>query len=333
MKDRLRKCCLDSLAQLYVPEAGILAERLSWNGTAYERSAPGVLGTANVLLALYHLQSRGVPTPLDADRVLSRCVDEHLDRSGLAEIAVLLWADASGNKIHLARLWDELEQRLTRRESSTMLLSWALCAVCAYREAGGDRRSADAVAQGLHDRIVRNQVSRTGLFRVSDAREGRILRRRKPTAFLASQVFAIQALAVYSSTFGPASAADPAVRCADGLCALQGSLGQWWREYDVREGTVVRQYPVYSVNQDGAMPAALIHLGRAVQDRSFEEASERGVRWVFGANEPETSMLDEERSVILAGVGRDGDDVRVLREMYSYHPGRCLYALALGESG
>jgi hypothetical protein len=319
------------LPRFYLEQSGILAEKLTWDGTTYTAGAPSVRGTANVLLALFRLRSRNVPVPLDPDRMLDRCVDDHLERSGFPEIALLLWADAIGSKRHLPRLWAELQRRLPRSASSTMLLSWTLSGVSEYFKAGGERRATEDVARRLYDTITRNQFPRTGLFFASADRQG-LLRRRKPTAFLASQVFAIQALAQYSESFGVGPAVGPAVKCADRLCGLQGDRGQWWREYHVREGTVADEYPVYSVNQDGAVPTALHRIGRVARDHGFEKASDLGLRWLFGDNELNAPMLDEERAVVLAGLRREGGDFEIMREMPSYHAGRCLYALSLSDS-
>jgi hypothetical protein len=123
-----------------------------------------------------------------------------------------------------------------------------------------------------------------------------------------------------------------AAECARRLCGLQGPQGQWWRAYDVRKGTVAERYPVYAVNQDGAMPAALTLLARVAPGPHLEEASRRGLHWLFGANELGVSLVDEEHGVLLGGIGRQGEDFELLREMRAYHPGRCLHALALAES-
>jgi len=331
LRGRLLRCCLDSLPHFYLPEAGILAEGRSWDGERYRATEPSVRNTANVLLALYALRARGIESSLDADGILARCVADHLPSCEYPEIAFLLWADSLGSRAHSTRLWAELTHRLPDRASDTMLLSWTLCGVCAHARAGGDRRSTAALARSLRDRILQSRFPATGLFFASAARRG-LLRKLKPTASLSAQVFAILALAQYSETFGDADAQGAALQCADRLCGLQGPRGQWWWTYDVREGTVAEEYPVYSVNQDGAVPAALLMIGRAGRDGAFEQAAHRGLPWVFGANELEASLLDERHAVILRGIRREGEGFEVMREMRSYHAGRCLYWLALSET-
>jgi len=331
-KDRLQKVCLESLPRLYLEEAGILAKGVSWNGETYEVLKPSVLDTANVLLALYTLRSRGIEAPLDADRLLTQCVGDYLEHCDFAETVLLVWADSLGDRKHSERLWPLLQERLPRHSSNTMLLSWALSGVCEHFKAGGDRESTESLARNLYDTIAGNQFRRTGLFFSSNDREG-FLRKRRPLSHLPSQVFAIQALAEYSLTFSDKRAADLALRCADRLCALQGPQGQWWCVYNVREGTVAEKYPVYSVHQDGAMPTALNLVGRARQDHRLEEAGTRGLMWVFGNNELQTSLVDDKQKLVLRGIRQDDGKLAIIREMRSYHPGRCLHALASAGSG
>jgi hypothetical protein len=330
LRSRLLRCCLDSLPHFYLPEAGILAESRVWDGECYRATGPSVRNTANVLLALYHLRARGMESALDADRILERCVADHLQACGFPEIAFLLWADAVGNRTHAARLWAELTRRLPDGASDTMLVSWALCGACAHARTGRDRPPIAALARNLRDRILGNRFPATGLFFASGARHG-LFRRRKPTASLSAQVFAILALAQYIETFGDAEAEGAAIQCADRLCGLQGPRGQWFWSYDVCRGTVAEEYPIYSVNQDGAMPAALSMIGRAARDRTYERATDRGLSWVFGDNELESSMLDERHAVILRGIRREAEGFEIMREMRSYHAGRCLYWLAVSE--
>ena len=85
--------------------------------------------------------------------------------------------------------------------------------------------------------------------------------------------------------------------------AAQGPLGQWAWHYDVRTGAVVDRYPVYSVHQHGMGPMALRAVGEAT-GRRFDDALERSVAWVFGANELDESMIDPERGVIWRSIRR-----------------------------
>lgn len=333
LKDRLRRCFLEGLPRFHLEDAGILAGSLSPRGRDFAPGEPSVRDTANVLVGLYLLRSRGEEVPLDPDGLLARCVSDYLDRIEAPEIALLLWADALGPRAHGGALWPALERRVGRIGSSTMQLSWTLSGVCEHFDAGGNRAAAEARARALSRAILGNQSARSGLFFASAEREGFLRRRRRPVALLASQVFAIQALARYSECFREAPAADAAARCAERLCALQGPRGQWWRAYRVREGAIAQEYPVYTVNQDGAVPAALTLLGRVRADRGLERAGDLGFLWVFGDNELGASMVDESRAVVLAGIRRDGDRFEPMHEMRSYHPGRCLYALALSAPG
>jgi hypothetical protein len=144
---------------------------------------------------------------------------------------------------------------------------------------------------------------------------------------------------------------------AERLLACQHPLGQWAWHYNVRSGAVVDLYPVYSVHQDGMAPMALLPAERLL-GISTVPAVARGVRWLFGGNELNESLIDTERAVVwrsirrcaplrsvvyplklasLADVGRSlnlgarlasPDTLEIDREMRPYHLGFCLYAFS-----
>lgn len=96
-----------------------------------------------------------------------------------------------------------------------------------------------------------------------------------------------------------------AAALAEKLCDAQGERGQWWWLYDARDGDVVDGYPVYSVHQDGMAPMGLL-MASAALDRDFNEPIERSLRWLFGHNEVERSMVLPEQGLILRDVYRSG---------------------------
>ena len=96
-------------------------------------------------------------------------------------------------------------------------------------------------------------------------------------ASLSSQTFTIMSLALYSQTFGDPDFLQIATRCADKLCSLQGLQGQWWWVYNIDSGEVAEKYPVYSVNQDGAVPMALFPLQKALFTDKYEANIHKGL--------------------------------------------------------
>ena len=136
--------------------------------------------------------------------------------------------------------------------------------------------------------------------------------------------------------------------CADGICRVQGPLGQWWWHYDSKTGEVVGKYPVYSVHQHGMGPMALFALGEAAQ-RDFTREIYLGLNWIYGANELQTDMQDfsarviwrcirpakssmyyaEALSLLRSGTnGRTPRGLSTLYECWPYELGWLLYAFA-----
>lgn len=332
----LRRTCVASLDRFFLEKEGLFARSISWDGRSWKKTGPpSLLNTANVLMALYELSRHGHSHSIDAYSVMERLVTgyfQDLSRYDYSDAAFALWADAIGGRRHLSKLWEVLQGSLPRRVSDTMKLAWTLSALCHYFPVAEEPDPVSALARQLYKRIAANQSAATGLFHQSGDREG-WLGRRRPIASLSSQTYPIQAFALFGRAFGSAEALEKAQRCADTICRMQGPQGQWWWRYDVAKGSVAEKYPVYAVNQDGAIPMALGELQRALQDRRYEEAIARGIEWLFGDNELSTSLVDEEAGVIWRAIQQDDHgEFGIVHEMYSYHPARCLYGLC-GERG
>jgi len=104
-----------------------------------------------------------------------------------------------------------------------------------------------------------------------------------------------------------------------------------FRTATVRKGTVAQKYPVYSVHQDGAMPAALSLVSQACHSKAYDEAAHRGLAWVLGENELNVDLVDDQEALVLRGIDQRDDRFEIIRRMRAYHPGRCLYALAVSQ--
>jgi len=325
-RDILMRTCRASLERFYLPESGLFARSAIWDGAAWTRTEPSPGNTANVALALYQLRRHGMATPFDPDPMMWRLIVDHCRGLDYTGIAFLLWADSIGDRRYGTVLWKTLLERLPASASQSMQLGWTLSALCRYGPVATDTGAATRMAYELYRRIAANQSAKSGLFYASGAREG-WCRRRKPVTTLSSQTYPIHALASYGRVFGVTDAIDRATRCATAICRRQGPQGQWWWRYDVESGTVVEPYPVYSVNQDTAVPMALGELQRARGGRRDDTAVNRGLGWLFGQNELGQSLVDEQAGVIWRAIQPRETGFEVVREMHSYHPARCLYAL------
>jgi hypothetical protein len=322
----LWRTCTSSLKRFYLPDAGILARRLIWDGQELcPAPEPSPRNTAEVAKALYLLRRGDFPCPLDPDALMERVVNRYLPELEYPDVALALWADALGGGRHFPVLWQALRRRFPSGASDTMELAWTLSALCHTFPKSTAAAEVAALARLIGKKIARNQSQVTGLFYASSRREG-WLRRRSALASLSSQTFAVQGLALYARAFNVPEAMQRARRCADAFCGRQGPLGQWWWVYDVYTGEVREPYPVYSVNQDSAVPMALGELEWSGEPR-YAEAATRGLSWLFGENELGTSLVDEKAGVIWRAILKQNGKFTILREMYSYHPGRCLYTL------
>ena len=310
----------------YVLPAGIAARSMKQTGSGWELTEPCPLNTADVLKAAYALENVGVAPGLDTRALMDAVMRDYIPAGDYQVVALTLWAAAFGRATQARELANLLEARIPSDLSQSMSLGWVLAAVCAYAEAFDTRPTARSFAATLYGRLLANQNAKTSLFHASARREG-LLRRRVADATLSSQTYPVYALSQFARVFGASDALVAAERCADRLCALQGSQGQWWWRYDVAQGSVGSAYPVYAVNQDGAIPLAFGALQRELGDRRYDAAVNRGLLWESGANELSASLIDGEQNVVARCVESDSGGFRLTWEMYAYQPSRSLLAM------
>lgn len=322
--------CLTSLARFYLADSGMLAGKISWDGRQWIRDAPNVGNTADAAIALYRLRALGRPVPLDPDVLLRTIVDRISSTTAFEHRALMLWAAAIGNTTLVPGLCSDLVNAFASGHHGTLVLARTLSALSECLQAGHRDRNTIQLAQRIYAVIIGRQSSRTGLVHAS-GRGAVWWTRRQPIASLSAQTYSIHALAMFSAALGDHQALDHARRCADAICRLQGPTGQWWWQYDVARASVQQMYPVFSVNQDTAIPMSLGLLQRALGEERYRDHIERGLDWLFGDNELQRSLVDEQLGVIWRAVEPDDEGFRIVPEMRSYHPGRCLYALSLAD--
>ena len=121
----------------------------------------------------------------------------------------------------------------------------------------------------------------------------------------ADQVYPIQALSACHRLSANKRALEVASRCAEKICELQGTRGQWWWHYDRRTGKVLEGYPVYSVHQDAMAPMALFDLHLA-GGPDYSAAVAKGLSWMRNAPEINRSLIDSTHCTIWRKVDRRG---------------------------
>ncbi|ASY65966.1 hypothetical protein SJ05684_b49840 (plasmid) [Sinorhizobium sojae CCBAU 05684] len=213
-------------------------------------------------------------------------------------IALAAWAAAEAAEspatLLLRRLLELLE---TAAPIATVDCAWTLSAALAGRHLADTRALATLAAR----RLLECQA-RSGLFphMLPGSASGRL---RAHVGCFADQVYPIQALARLHAACGDFRALDAADACAERICALQGPHGQWWWHYDVRDGSVVEEYPVYSVHQHAMAPMALLDL-REAGGRAHWQPIIKGLEWLDQHTEVAVPLVADEEYLIWRKVMR-----------------------------
>jgi hypothetical protein len=258
--------------------------------------------------------------------MLRRLASDPICRNDVQVATLALWAAAVGRDPVADEIFSAVRGRMEGGCGQSMTLGWAICALCEYAKVDGRSDKAHGLANQLLTRLLENQNAKSGLFHASDRREG-LLRRRVRETTLSSQTYVILGIATYSRVFGDLRSLSAAERCASTICARQGPQGQWWWRYDAASGEISSRYPVYCVNQDSAVPAALRALQHALGDSRYEQAITRGVEWELGSNEVEHTLVDANGGTVARAVEEGATGFVVNHELYSYQPARFICAV------
>ena len=265
-----------------------------------------VVYTAINLIGLSAARSHGHQEASPAlNEDLESVVAHSCDTRRFGDLGLILWADAALGSPCVDGLLP-LVQRGTSADrmavTPTSELAWLLTGLAL---ASRNSRSADPtgeLAAAYYEALAGNYDQNSQLFRHTRARTRQTDLRARIGNF-ADQVYAIFALTVYYELTDSLPALQSALECARRICALQGQQGQWWWHYDTHYGTVASRYPVFSVHQDGMAPMALRRV-MAVSAEDFTGPIERGLDWLFTANELHASMVCRERKVIWRDIER-----------------------------
>jgi hypothetical protein len=353
----VRSLCLDRLADALDPATSLFGRQLRDGRWAPTLGTEDVTSTA---IALVGLHRAGIPPArvgLAPARTLAALRAAARRRRYAGALGLVLWANAVWDDLPLPALLDAVGARLDRprplvRRLTTMEVAWLVSGLAHEhaRSRSAVARVALAFARGELLSRFRGGV---GLF--AHASEGAPLahRARRWIANFADQIYPVQALAHLALHARDPVAIAVADAAAERLVALQGPLGQWWWQYDARDGAVARPFPVYSVHQHAMAPMALWTLA-AAGGADHGAAVRLGISWLArtGAG---AGMVDGEAGTIwrglelvegrLARAARDARNVlgwrrrtpartprlRVLRETRPYEWGWCLLAGAIAE--
>ena len=232
-----------------------------------------------------------------AVQLAKACIGRAAQSREPGAVALAAWAAAETAGIYAPELFAILDEALNAATVETVSCAWALTAAIAARDLG----PTGPVRRKATDLLLKAQA-RNGLFPhaipASTLGAG-----RNHVGCFADQVYPIQALARLSRAFADDVALTAAEACAERIVALQGPAGQWWWHYDVRDGSVVEGYPVYSVHQHAMAPMALLDLQAAGGD-DHRAAVIKGLGWLDSRPETNEAIISREDGVIWRKVGR-----------------------------
>lgn len=302
------------LAPMFDPETQLFCFRLRLTpeGLAGEGSSPRY--GAMSLLGLQRWEAAGGRSPVETGPAVDALLTSHAWADNMGDAGLLLWLAAKAAPERLPGLCSSLrlESALSRfqdaRERRTMELAWFLTGLSYAAMTAPARRSEfRSLAEGAFELLRCNQ-GRHGIFGHQAARGSVAGVLRGRIGSFADQVYPIYALTRFAVAFEAPAALEMARTCADAICDLQGSRGQWWWHYSATSGKVFQQYPVYSVHQHGMAPMALLALGEAA-GRDYSESVSKGLAWLHADNEIGLNMVDTAsriiwRCVYLKGWGR-----------------------------
>jgi hypothetical protein len=249
--------------------------------------ASDVFYTLNVLLGMTRVDQ--VPANLDPKAIFRRNVIQLLELPvPKYAFGMAMWAAAELKEPLPAPVLTHIEAMLANQRSwlafSAQDIGMILIGVIAQAKRQSDPSSWVQSANALFDFVVQYFHCRSDLFFNSP----RGLRRY--FASFATQTYLTLACYIYGEFANNRGAIELANSSTRKLLELQGPNGEWPWFYDVRNGTVVDFYEVYSVHQYGMAPAFL-QLAERHGVPGARNALTKGFRWVFGENQMHQSML------------------------------------------
>jgi len=345
---------LKGLVPMFDVESQLFCHRLKQGGDQFAREGLSRRYTIMTLLGLQRSENAGLKSPVEILPVLEGLLRDTDWVTNIGDLGLLLWICAASSPDRLREICSKVDLQRTYnqsrevREGRTMELAWLLSGLAhASLSVPGELPGIEELAQRTHEQLRRNQGNHGFFGHLRRGGAGLGLLRGRIGSF-ADQVYPIYALSKFAQTYGMRDALESAKSCADGICRVQGPMGQWWWHYNAATGRVVERYPVYSVHQEGMAPMALFALEEAT-GLDYGEAIHKGLRWISGNNELACDLREASGVVwrciyhgskhrvyldrLLSFLGSDADgsfpnSKRVLLECRPYELGWLLYALA-----
>jgi hypothetical protein len=347
----LLELAMRGLERMFHPEQKLFCYRLKRAPQGLVKDKVSFRYTIITLLGLQRAECAGLAHAFDARIIFGDLIYDTRRIDNAGDWGLLLWLSALHAPEELPRLavraWLDtlLERFQDGRERRTMEMAWVLAGLAHMRLADvPGLRDLSTLAFRAYRLLVQNQGA-AGTFGHQAQGNSYAGRLRGRLGSFADQVYPVYALSKFAQAWGVDEAVVRARKCADTLCRLQGSMGQWWWHYDSVSGRVVGKYPVYSVHQDGMAPMALLALSE-VSSFDYDGPVRRGLAWIYGANELGADMRDFSANIIWRCIGQSNfrkhstellslagmpilpGGLKVLHECRPYHLGWLLYSFS-----
>jgi hypothetical protein len=348
---RLLEMSVRGLEAMLHPDRNLFSYKVKRTPEGLAKEGISLRYTIIALLGLQRAEQVGLHPSFEVPSILDGLVRETRRIDNAGDWGLLLWLCAlrapeelphlivrAGLDTLLARFQDGGQRR-------TMEMAWVLAGLAHTRMAGAAApRVLSTLAFRTYRLIIQNQGAE-GVFGHQAESESSAAQFRGRLGSFADQVYPIYALSKFAQAWGVEEAVRRARWCADTMCHLQGSMGQWWWHYDSASGRSVGRYPVYSVHQDGMAPMALFALSE-MSGVDYTGPIYKGLDWIYGANELGVDMRDLSTNMIwrcirqsilrryssellvFAGMPHLRGKLKVLHECRPYHLGWLLFAFA-----
>ncbi len=242
-------------------------------------------------------QQRQILGGLTADEAVPFLIERALRSGETGAVALAAWAAAEVSGLHVPELFDLLAGALADgKVIDTVPCAWSLTAALA-----GEGLGDTALVKALARKRLLTEQSTSGLFPHVNPRNANGW--RSHVGSFADQIYAIQALGRLAARDDDWAASAAAESCAARIVQLQGASGQWWWHYDVRYGSIVEGYPVYSVHQHAMAPMGLLDL-RDNGGTNYTAAVMKGVDWIDHHPETPAPVVSERHAMVWRKVGR-----------------------------
>jgi hypothetical protein len=291
------------LGQMFDPERQLFCNTFTRTEDGMSRQGFSHRYTMMTLLGLHRFEASGRRSPVAIAPVFATLVQDTSWLTSAGDLGLLLWTCAELIPDSLPQVYRNVQaaEALMRfadgRDGSTMEVAWYLTGLAAACSAGYFDLPGQTEQIAAARRILELNCGPSGVY-------GHLTRSSSPTTYLrrrigsfADQVYPTIALARLSQVLSDLDARERALRTAQKMCELQGTLGEWSWHYDSATGKVISRYPVYSVHQH-AMAPMMLFAAQEATGCDFREAIDKGLGWISGKNELHRDFIEPSLNLV-----------------------------------